>query len=169
MILRTDVPWTLNAGYLRMPEATAAAWRNGWFHTGDAFRQDERGRYVFVDRMKDTIRRRGENISSYEVEAEVVMHPAVAGVRGHRACRQTTAEDEIKLVVIRRPGTELDAQELISFLEPRLPSFMVPRYVQFVEEFAKTPTLRVQKALISRSVAAADGVFDRSVRRTGVG
>ena len=68
LIVRTSAPWTVNAGYLNNPEATAAAWRNGWFHTGDAFSRDEDGNFYFRDRIKDCIRRRGENISSFEVE-----------------------------------------------------------------------------------------------------
>ena len=77
MIIRTDRPWGMNSGYYKNPEATAKAWRNGWFHTGDAFTQDEEGFFYFVDRMKDAIRRRGENISSLEVESEVQAHPDV--------------------------------------------------------------------------------------------
>ena len=68
-MVRADEPWTLNVGYIGQPEATARAWRNGWFHTGDGFRRDAEGNYYFVDRIKDSIRRRGENISSFEVEA----------------------------------------------------------------------------------------------------
>lgn len=160
LILRTEAPWTLNAGYLNMPEATVAAWRNGWFHTGDAFRCDERGRYFFVDRLKDTIRRRGENVSSYEVEAEAILHPGV------RECAAVAVpadevEDEIKLVLVGDPAAAVSPEQLWQFLDQRLPRFMVPRYLQFVAELPKTPTLRVQKALIARTVAAADGVHDR--------
>lgn len=161
LIMRTAAPWTLNSGYLNMPQATADAWRGGWFHTGDAFRQDERGRYLFVDRMKDTIRRRGENISSYEVEAEAVLHPGVQECAAI-AVPADDVEDEIKLVVIRRAGSAVTAGELWSYLDERLPEFMVPRYLQFTDTLPKTPTLRVQKALISRSVSAADGVADRA-------
>ena len=75
MIVRTDRPWAMNSGYYKNAEATARAWRNGWFHTGDAFRMDAEGNFFFVDRMKDAIRRRGENISSFEVEAEVLTRP----------------------------------------------------------------------------------------------
>jgi carnitine-CoA ligase len=71
LVVRARDPWVLNAGYWRMPEKTAEAWRNGWFHTGDGFRYDEDGNFYFVDRMKDAIRRRGENVSSFEVEALV--------------------------------------------------------------------------------------------------
>ena len=77
LILRTSRPWELTQGYYKNPQATADVWRNGWFHTGDAFRRDDAGNFYFVDRMKDAIRRRGENISSFEVEAEALSHPAV--------------------------------------------------------------------------------------------
>jgi crotonobetaine/carnitine-CoA ligase len=82
LIVRTDLPWAMNSGYHKNPEATAKAWRNGWFHTGDAFRRDAAGNFYFVDRIKDAIRRRGENISSFEVEAEICAHPG--GARGGR-------------------------------------------------------------------------------------
>lgn len=98
LIVRSDTPWSMNAGYDGLPEATARAWRNGWFHTGDLFRQDVEGKYYFVDRLKDTIRRRGENISSFEVENAIRQHPDVAmdrsvgalgaqAGRGHRRAR----------------------------------------------------------------------------------
>jgi crotonobetaine/carnitine-CoA ligase len=78
LVVRTDCPWAMNHGYAGNAEATAAAWRNGWFHTGDGFRKDADGNFFFVDRLKDAIRRRGENISSFEVESEVLAHPAFA-------------------------------------------------------------------------------------------
>ncbi|MGN6609655.1 MAG: AMP-binding protein [Jatrophihabitans sp.] len=158
LILRTAEPWTLNAGYLDMPQATVDAWRNGWFHTGDAFRRDEQGRYLFVDRLKDTIRRRGENVSSYEVEAEAILHPGVLECAAI-AVPADEAEDEIKLVVIRQPDSAVTAEQLWAYLDERLPRFMVPRYVEFLDALPKTPTLRVQKALIPRTV---DGAHDRT-------
>ena len=159
LIVRTGVPWTLNAGYLNMPEATAEAWRNGWFHTGDAFKRDGEGYFHFVDRLKDTIRRRGENISSFEVEAEVLAHEQVAECAAI-AVPSEFAEDEIKIVVVAHVGQVLTAEDLVSFLSSRVPRHMVPRYVEFVDDLPKTPTLRVQKALLSRSVSARDGVWD---------
>jgi carnitine-CoA ligase len=155
------VPWTMNAGYLDMPEATAKAWRNGWFHTGDGFRKDERGRYHFVDRLKDTIRRRGENVSSFEVEAEVLAHPAVAEVAAIAVPADDT-EDEIKVVVVPQDGAPVDPADLLAFLVGRMPRYMLPRYVQVVDALPKTHTLRVQKGQVSRSTAAADGVWDRT-------
>jgi crotonobetaine/carnitine-CoA ligase len=159
LMLRTAVPWTLNGGYLHQPEATAFAWRNGWFHTGDAFRCDAAGNYSFVDRMKDTIRRRGENISSFEIEAEVMAHPAVAECAAV-AVPADEAEDEIKVVVVVRQGSSVHPAELIEFLVGRVPRYMVPRYVEFVAELPKTQTLRVQKSSL-RAGRPDAGVFDR--------
>ena len=107
LILRSDAPWSLNSGYFKDPEATARAWRNGWFHTGDAFRRDAQGNYFFVDRMKDAIRRRGENISSFEVEVEIIAHPKV------RECAvvavpNETSEDDVLAIVAPTPGETID-------------------------------------------------------------
>ncbi len=130
LIIRTEVPWTLNSGYLNMAQATVDAWRNGWFHTGDAFRVDDQDRYLFVDRMKDTIRRRGENVSSYEVEAEAILHPGVLECAAI-AVPADDVEDEIKLVVIRHPDSTVTANELWAYLDERLPRFMVPAVPAF--------------------------------------
>ena len=160
LIVRTGAPWTLNQGYLNMPEATVKAWRNGWFHTGDAFRVDDSGRYYFVDRMKDTIRRRGENISSFEVEAEVCAHPGVLECAAV-AVAADEVEDEIKVVVVRQPGPRaVSAPELVEFLAGRVPRYMVPRYVEFADELPKTQTLRVQKASL-RDARGRGSVWDR--------
>jgi crotonobetaine/carnitine-CoA ligase len=144
LIVRADCPWTMNHGYYKNEEATAKAWRNGWFHTGDAFRQDAEGSFYFVDRMKDAIRRRGENISSFEVENEVQEHPAVNEV-AVVAVPSDMAEDEVMAVVSLVPDRQLDPKELIEFLIPRMAHFMVPRYIRVVDELPKTPTAKVQK------------------------
>jgi iron complex outermembrane recepter protein len=136
MIVRTDRPWAMNHGYYKNPEATAAAWRNGWFHTGDAFRQDEDGYFYFVDRVKDAIRRRGENISSFEVEAEVIAHPDVQDAAAVGVASEFS-EDEVLIAVAPRPGLTVDPAELIEFLAARMPHFMVPRYVRILEELAQ--------------------------------
>ena len=137
LIVRTREPWTMCVGYHGMPDKTAEAWRNGWFHTGDAFRFDDEGWFYFVDRMKDTIRRRGENISSFEIEACVNEHPAVIesvaiGVPSD------LGEDDPMIFVLADPGAGLTAQALIDFLVERVPRFMIPRYVEFVAELPKT-------------------------------
>ena len=133
ILVRTEQPWALNHGYYKMPEATATAWRNGWFHTGDSARRDDAGNFFFADRLKDSIRRRGENISSMEVEVEVLAHPHVREA-AVVAVPSEVAEDEVLAVVAARPGRSIDPAELIQFLIPRMAYYMVPRYVRIVDE-----------------------------------
>jgi crotonobetaine/carnitine-CoA ligase len=159
MLVRTDRPFAMNSGYHNNPEATAKAWRNGWFHTGDAFKRDEDGYYYFVDRVKDAIRRRGENISSFEVENDIVAHPDVreAAVIG---VPSAYSEDEVMAVIAPVPGRSIDKAELISFLEGRLPYFMVPRYIRILDELPKTPTAKVMKAELRKDGITPD-TWDR--------
>jgi len=159
MMIRTDRPWGMNSGYYNNPEATAKAWRNGWFHTGDAFRMDADGNFYFVDRIKDAIRRRGENISSFEVEADVGAHPTVREVAAI-AVPNEMSEDEVMVVVAPVEGKTIDPVELIEFLRPRMAHFMVPRYVRIVAELPKTPTAKVQKAMLREQAVTAD-TWDR--------
>jgi carnitine-CoA ligase len=146
LVCRTRERWAMNAGYLGRPEETATAWRDGWFHTGDAFRMDAEGRYYFVDRIKDAIRRRGENVSSFEIEREVLDHPdvnecAAIGVPSE------LGEQDIKVFVVRRPGSDLTAATLIEHVRGRCADFMVPRYVEFLEELPRTEaTQKVKKS-----------------------
>ncbi|MGA8545993.1 MAG: AMP-binding protein [Mycobacterium sp.] len=159
LIIRARDPWVMNQGYWNMPEITAEAWRNGWFHTGDGFVERD-GWFTFVDRMKDTLRRRGENISSFEVEMGVLGHPAVAecAVIG---VPSELGEEDIKAVVVLKSDARLSAPELIEFLEPRMPRFMIPRFVQFVEALPKTDgTFRVRKILL-RDNPIGDDTWDR--------
>jgi crotonobetaine/carnitine-CoA ligase len=160
LIVRSAEPWALNVGYYRMPEQTAAAWRNGWFHTGDAFRRDAEGWFYFVDRLRDTIRRRGENISSFELETTINEHPNVAecAVVGIRA---ELGEDDVLVGVIPYDAAAFDPAELIAFLEPRMPRYMVPRYVQVVEDLPRTEaSLRVRKHEL-RDRGVTDDTWDR--------
>ena len=158
LIVRTDDPWTMTSGYHRMPEATVAAWRNGWFHTGDAFRRTADGDYVFVDRLKDAIRRRGENVSSVEVEAEALTHPEVARA-GAVGVPSEYAEEEILLAVEPAAGAQIDPRQLAEHLTGRLPYFMVPRYIRMVAELAMTPSGKVRKDVLRQQGAA--GAWDR--------
>lgn len=171
LMVRCDSPWRLNSGYFRDPAATANAWRNGWFHTGDAMRRDEEGNYFFVDRLKDAIRRRGENISSYEVEVEILAHPSV------RECAvvavPAASEDDVLAVVSPVPGRRIDPAELLEFLRPRLAHFMLPRYVRTLEELPHTPTQKIEKYRLRQEGVTAD-TWDRDrsgirVRRDRIG
>lgn len=159
MIIRTDRPWGMNSGYYKNPEATAEAWRNGWFHTGDAFKQDEDGYFYFVDRMKDAIRRRGENISSFEVEVEVCSHAAVREAAAIGVPSAAT-EDDVMVVISPVEGHEIDPVSLSEYLAERMPYFMVPRYIRVVDELPKTPTAKVQKAELRKEGVTAD-TWDR--------
>ncbi|HWS75541.1 MAG TPA: AMP-binding protein [Quisquiliibacterium sp.] len=159
LIIRTDMPWALNHGYHRNPEATARAWRNGWFHTGDAFRVDEDGNFFFVDRMKDAIRRRGENISSFEVEKEIVAHEDVRDV-AVVAVPSEFGEDEVMAVLSLVHGHHIDLPALVEFLRPRLAHFMVPRYFRIVDDLPRTPTEKVQKHLL-RAEGITPDTWDR--------
>jgi len=168
LIVRTDRPWEMNLGYVGNPAATSEAWRNGWFHTGDAFRVDpESGEYLFVDRMKDCVRRRGENISSYEVEAEIQQHLAVRECAVVAVPGEFRGDEEVKAVVVLEPGHELDPADLVKFLQPSLPAFMVPRCFEFVDELPRTETAKVRKVgLRANGVNNRmwDGVADRANR-----
>jgi crotonobetaine/carnitine-CoA ligase len=156
--VRTGAPWTLNSGYFGQPEATLSALRNGWFHTGDALRCDAEGNYFFIDRMKDAIRKSGENISSFEVEAIANSHPAVMESAAVAVPAETT-EDEIKLFVVRKIGEDVTPADLVTFMATRMPRFMVPRFLEFIDELPRTPTLRVKKNELR---ARLDGdVWDR--------
>ena len=161
LVLRADHPWTLNHGYYKNPEATAAAWRNGWFHTGDAFRRDQEGNFYFVDRMKDAIRRRGENISSTEVEAVVMEHDAIQECAAI-AVPSEWGEDEIMVVLALKAGWELPPEELLDYLRSRMANFMVPRYLRYLADLPKTPTTKIQKAELRRQGITED-TWDREV------
>ncbi len=160
LIIRTDQPWAMTHGYHKDAAATAASWRNGWFHTGDAFRRDEAGNYYFVDRLKDTIRRRGENISSFEVEAEVLAHPAISEAAAV-AVPSALSESELMVVVSLVDGATLDPAELIDFLRPRLAYFMIPRYVRVMPGLPKTPTQKIEKHRLRAEGLDSPGVWDR--------
>lgn len=158
LIVRTSRPWEITQGYYKNPEATVRAWRNGWFHTGDAFRRDADGNFFFVDRMKDAIRRRGENISSFEVESEACAHPDVREAAAIPVPSEL-GEDEVMLVVVPVAGG-LDPLALLRFMEPRVAAYMLPRYIRIVAELPKTPTAKVEKHRLRSEGVTAD-TWDR--------
>lgn len=159
LIVRTDQPWETNIGYLNRPDATADAWRNGWFHTGDLVRPDENGNFFFVDRLKDAVRCRGENISSIEVESEVLSYDTVAesaviGIPSEHG------DEEILVAVAAKPGMELLPQKLAEYLIPRMPHYMVPRYIRVMDQLPKTATNKITKVDIRNDGVTAD-TWDR--------
>lgn len=156
LIVRTSEPWLLTKGYFNNPTATADAWRNGWFHTGDAFRRDANGNFFFVDRIKDIIRRRGENVSSFDLESAVLMHPAVVEAAAV-SVPSPLGEDDILVAVVLAADAELSPSELVRHLETRVSRFMLPRYIRFVDELPKTPTLKIMKHAL-RAQGTAGGV-----------
>jgi len=147
LVVRSAEPWLLATEYHRNPEASLRLFGNLWLHTGDAFRKDAHENYFFVDRIKDYIRRRGENISSFEVEREVNAHPAVLECAAV-AVKSASTEDDLKVVVVLKSGMTLDPEDLREFLRGRVPSFMVPDIVEVMAELPKTPTGKIQKHLL---------------------
>ena len=156
--IRATRPDVLFQGYYKAPEATADAMAGGWFHSGDRGRRDADGYFVFLDRIKDTIRRRGENISSYEVERVVNSHPAVAESAAV-GVPSDLGEEDVMIVVVARGEEAPDPAELVAFCEERLAAFMVPRYVRVRAALPKTATQRVQK--FSLRAEGAAGAWDR--------
>ena len=162
LIVRARAPWTMNLGYWKMPEKTADAWRNGWFHTGDGFRYDEDGNFYFVDRIKDAIRRRGENISSFEVEGLVAQHPAVAQAAAIGVPDDDGSEDEVKVFVVRAPDApEVSPADLHADLAETMPRFMLPRYIEFIDSLPQTEgTFRTRKVELRAQPAVGDRTWD---------
>ena len=163
LVVRASAPWVCMAGYWNNPEKTVEAWRNQWFHTGDLLRRDDAGNFTFVDRLKDAIRRRGENISSLELEAEVLEHPAVFEAAAFGVPSEW-GEEEVMIVVVPRPGMSVAPDDLVAFLAPRIPRYMVPRYVEVAESLPKTPTEKVRKAML-RERGATAATWDREAPR----
>ena len=145
--------------YYNMPEKTMEACRNLWFHTGDLGKMDEDGYFYFVDRKKDALRRRGENISSFELERAINTHPKILESAAV-AVKSELAEDEVKICVVLQPGESLDYEELINYAKDRMPYFAVPRYVEFMDKLPKTPTERIQKYILKQA-GVTDATWDR--------
>ena len=161
VVLRADDPWTAPLGYYRMPEATWGAWRNLWFHTGDRGWFDADGWFYFVDRKKDAIRRRGQNISSWEIEQALLRHPAIADCAAY-AVKSEMSEDEVMVSVELRPGAALDEAALIAFSAEAMPYYMVPRYVEFRQSLPRTESEKVQKyKLRAEAEARMADLWDR--------
>jgi crotonobetaine/carnitine-CoA ligase len=140
------------------------AWRNLWFHTGDRVIRDDSGYFRFVDRLKDAIRRRGENISSYEVEQVLLAHPDIEMAAVFPA-HSELAEDEVMAAIVVRPGATIPHVELMEFCAPRLPYFAVPRFIDFASDLPRTENGKIRKyELRERGVTAS--TWDREAAGT---
>jgi len=169
MIVRSAHPWTLNAGYLGQPDTSFTAWRNGWFHTGDMMVEDADGWLYFSDRVKDSIRRRGENISSFEVESALSTHPDIAESAVVGVDSAEWGEQDVLAVIVPRDGATIDPRAVTEFLAGVLPAFMIPRYLRVVSELPKSEaTHRIQKSEL-RERGIAGGTWDRDADRARLG
>ena len=159
IVVRPREPFIMFTEYFRNPEATIEAFRDLWYHTGDRGREDEEGYFWYLDRIKDSVRRRGENISSWEVERVInsldeVQESAVVGVPSE------LTEEEVLAYVIVKPGHSITAERILDEVNARMPHFAVPRYVRFVGEFPRSPAQRVQKFVLRDQGLTAD-TWDR--------
>ena len=153
-------------GYYKMPEETARAFVDGWFCTGDRGYLDDDGYLFFVDRKKEAIRRRGENISAYEVEMILSKHPGILEVAAVPVPSELS-EDEVMVYVVRTPGAAVSAEEVVTFAAEHMNYYMVPRFVEFIDAFPKTATEKIEKyKLKQQAVACRDTLWDRE--RAGI-
>jgi crotonobetaine/carnitine-CoA ligase len=169
LVVRPRQPFTMFVEYNRKPDQTVAAWRNLWFHTGDLMKRDADGYYYFLDRKKDVIRRRGENLAPYDVETVLNQHPAVfeSVVVGVPA---EVGEEDVKGFIQLRPGAVVSPEELFLFAAERLPFFMVPRYLEFIPEIPKTANQKAQRYLLKGKLTGRESDRDKlglSIRRSG--
>lgn len=160
VIIRPKEPWSIFSGYYGKPEATAKAFRNLWFHTGDRAYVDQDNYLHFVDRVKDAIRRRGENISAFEIETLLQKHPGIREIAAVPAPSEM-GEDEVAVFIVRKDPALTEA-EVIDFAVVSMAYYMVPRFVGFVDEMPKTPSQKIQKNdLRERAKSAARTMWDR--------
>jgi crotonobetaine/carnitine-CoA ligase len=159
LVLRASEPFAFATGYFRMPDKTVEAWRNLWFHTGDRVVRDPDRHYRFIDRMKDSIRRRGENVSSWEVEQTILSHPAVAACAIYPLPSEL-GEDEVAAAIQLEADRSLQPVDIIRHCEGRIAYFAVPRYVRFVSQMPLTENGKIKKGVLRDAGATAD-TWDR--------
>lgn len=160
IVVRPRYPFTTFLHYHSMPDRTVEAWRNLWFHTGDAGRRDSDGYYYFLDRLNDRIRRKGENVTTYDIEVALTEIPEVADAAVIARPAQE-GEDDIKAFLVTADGAERpDPVAVLSHCAKRLPYFSVPRYLEFIGELPKTPTGKVLKRNL-RAMEASGSEWDR--------
>lgn len=153
MVLRFDEPWRGTMGYYKMPDATLTSRRNLWFHTGDRGLRDADGYLYFVDRKKDCIRRRGENISAFEVEQIIATHPGVADAAVFPVATATN-DEEVAAVIVIKPDMQVDELQLVAHCQRNMAYFMVPRYIQFRDALPTTMSQKVEKFKLRQELEA---------------
>ncbi|MFI5614347.1 ATP-dependent acyl-CoA ligase [Amycolatopsis sp. NPDC051903] len=159
--LRPNEPGTTMLEYYKMPEATVGATRDLWFHTGDRGSLDEDGYLFFSDRKKEAIRRRGENISAYEVETIVCRHPAILEAAAVPVASEL-GEDDLMVYLVTEDGASASYEEIIAFCDEHMPYFMVPRYLEFIDRLPKTPSEKIEKYKLKTAAAKRVGeLWDR--------
>jgi crotonobetaine/carnitine-CoA ligase len=159
LLLRHEQPFAFASGYWGMPEQTVKAWRNLWFHTGDRVVREQDGWFRFIDRAKDAIRRRGENISSWEVEQVLLEHEAVQAAAVFPVASEL-GEDEVMAAIVLEPDRALTPEALICHCEPQLAYFAIPRYVEFVPKLPLTENGKVRKQVL-RERGVTEATWDR--------
>jgi crotonobetaine/carnitine-CoA ligase len=159
IVVRPKVPWAIFMEYYGMPEATANAFRGLWFHTGDAGYFDEQGYLFFVDRLKDAIRRKGENISSYEVEQILLKYPNIAQVAVVPA-KSEFGDEEVMAVVVPNPERPVSPESIVAYAKENMPHFWVPRYIRFMDALPATATGRIEKFKLREQGITRD-TYDR--------
>jgi crotonobetaine/carnitine-CoA ligase len=147
------------AGYNGLPDKTVEAWRNLWFHTGDAGRMATDGYVTFVDRIKDCIRRRGENISALDIEQSLAVLPGVIEIAAYAVPSDVEGgEDEIMLAIVQAPGVDIAPSDVIACARERMPRFAQPRYLRFVDALPKTETEKIRKVDLRKAGVTADTI-----------
>ena len=159
LVLRPRDPFAFATGYFDMPDKTVEAWRNLWFHTGDRVVREAGGNHRFIDRMKDSIRRRGENVSSWEVEQVVMAHPAVAACAVY-ALPAELGEDEVAAAVQVEPGRAVTPEQILAHCQGRLAHFAIPRFVRFMAALPLTENGKIKKVRLREDGRTAD-TWDR--------
>ncbi|MFT5116075.1 MAG: crotonobetaine/carnitine-CoA ligase, partial [Parasphingorhabdus sp.] len=168
IVVRSRQPFGFMLGYLNMPEKTVEAWRNFWFHTGDAAWMDAEGYVFFVDRIKDCIRRRGENISSYQIETCIAEHPAIDEVAAYAVPSEISGDDEeIMIAFVQAPTAAISFEEIAEFSAETMPTFSIPRYFRQLDALPKTPTGKVQKHLLKTQAITKDS-WDRQSPKSAI-
>ncbi|HEX9210825.1 MAG TPA: ATP-dependent acyl-CoA ligase [Bradyrhizobium sp.] len=159
LLLRAGEPFAFATGYFGMPEKTVEAWRNLWFHSGDRVVRDPDGHYRFIDRMKDSIRRRGENVSSWEVEQTIQSHPAVAACAIYPLPSEL-GEDEVAAAILLEPGQSLEPVDIVRHCEGQIAYFAIPRYVRILSQMPLTENGKIKKGVL-RDAGVTTDTWDR--------